>query len=183
MTYLESVFTRPTDRCPYPELWHSDNADASEWEVIEFLGGLVRALQPELVVETGTHQGYAAQSMALAIEKNGHGHLITIEINHNSVVAARIMLPDWVEVVEGSSFEWVPNPPRTINLLYVDGAKDRVGEFTHLAPWLVKGSIVVFHDTAHEWMDNEMRRVIDTYPVHAISLPTPRGLTIMEMLA
>ncbi len=178
---LESRFTRPTDRCPYPEYWHSDNADATEWEVIDFLGGLVRALQPELVVETGTHQGYAAQAMAWAIEKNGHGHLITIEIEPTRVAAARKMLPAWVEVVEGSSLEYIPN--REIDLLYVDGARERVEEFIHLEPWLQAGAFAVFHDTAHEWMEVEVRtRIEDVYPVRALHLPTPRGLTVMEVL-
>jgi Methyltransferase domain len=41
---------------------------------------LVRALQPELVYETGTHLGLGSLTLAEALRRNGHGRLITFDI-------------------------------------------------------------------------------------------------------
>ncbi len=54
---LESTFTPPDPDCPRPDWWHARDAQATEDEVIELVAGFVRALQPELVLETGTYLG------------------------------------------------------------------------------------------------------------------------------
>ena len=41
----------------------------------------VRILEPELIVETGTDKGLGALVMAAALLRNGHGRLLTIDIN------------------------------------------------------------------------------------------------------
>lgn len=45
---------------------------------------LVRALEPEHVVETGTDKGIGSLVLARALERNGHGQLTTIDINDDS---------------------------------------------------------------------------------------------------
>ena len=42
---------------------------------------LVRELQPECVVETGTDKGLGSVVLAAALLRNGHGRLITMDIN------------------------------------------------------------------------------------------------------
>jgi hypothetical protein len=41
---------------------------------------LVRALQPQSVLETGTYKGYSTSEIARAIKLNGSGHLVTVDI-------------------------------------------------------------------------------------------------------
>ena len=48
----ESDFTAPHEYVPHPEWWHAADSDATEEEVGALIGALVRALQPEFVVET-----------------------------------------------------------------------------------------------------------------------------------
>ena len=47
----------------------------------EFIYGLVRALKPMLVVETGTYRGLTAEAIGNALADNGTGDLVTVEIN------------------------------------------------------------------------------------------------------
>lgn len=70
---------------------------------------LVRAAQPEYVIETGTHLGLGSCAIAAALLRNGHGRLTTIDIDPDSgcligepwssVVDCRI--GDSVEVLRG----------------------------------------------------------------------------------
>jgi predicted O-methyltransferase YrrM len=59
----------------------SFNDAGVECEVGEFLYGMVRILQPERVLETGTHHGIGASYLASGLRDNGKGHLDTIEFN------------------------------------------------------------------------------------------------------
>ena len=49
----EARFTSPSELCPHPERWTSRDIEATENEVLELVHGLIRALQPDLVLETG----------------------------------------------------------------------------------------------------------------------------------
>jgi predicted O-methyltransferase YrrM len=42
---------------------------------------VIRALQPESIVETGTDKGLGSVVIASALIRNGHGHLTTMDIN------------------------------------------------------------------------------------------------------
>lgn len=52
---LESRWTPARDWCPHPEYWHSPDSEATEVEVSEFIGSLVRLIQPEFVLEIGSY--------------------------------------------------------------------------------------------------------------------------------
>lgn len=58
---------------------------------------IVRALGPELVIETGTDKGLGSVVLAAAILRNGHGQLATIDVNPASgyLIGGR-----WAEVVD-----------------------------------------------------------------------------------
>ena len=51
---------------------------------------LIRIVQPQLVVETGTDKGLGAAVILQALKRNGHGKLITIDINQKSGFYFRI---------------------------------------------------------------------------------------------
>ena len=50
----------------------------------KFLYALIRALKPETVLEVGTAQGGSARHIAEALEANGNGRLITVDVDQNS---------------------------------------------------------------------------------------------------
>jgi predicted O-methyltransferase YrrM len=66
---------------------------------------LIRALEPEHVVETGTHLGLGSCAIAAALLRNGHGHLTTIDIDAD---AGHLIGGQWASVVDrrtGDSIE------------------------------------------------------------------------------
>ncbi|MCE9613197.1 MAG: class I SAM-dependent methyltransferase [Lentisphaerae bacterium] len=178
---LESDFTPPSDICPHPEYWHTGDCETTEQEVVELIGALVRALQPELVVETGSYKGVMSESIGRALKQNGHGRLITFEIDAVLAEVARRAcrrLP--VEVLHQSSLAWTP--PGKIDFAWLDsGIETRVQEFEQYYPFL-KGSIIGIHDTAphHPVRAQVKARLLDR--LSPIWLPTPRGVLLAQVL-
>ena len=66
---------------PEYELWSCEHPDASEDEVVELLGSLVRAEKPKVSVEVGAHIGVATEAIGRALERNGRGHLHSFELD------------------------------------------------------------------------------------------------------
>ena len=177
----ESTFTQPTDICPHPEYWHSQDCEATEAEVVELIGSLIRALQPECVVETGTYKGDMAEAIGRSLKKNGHGRLITFEVDPSLYKVSRRRcrgLP--VDLRLQSSLEWEPTGP--IDFCWLDsGIETRIHEFQKYYPHL-KGAIVAIHDTAPH---HPVRAEIEKHILSQLSpiwLPTPRGVMIGQVL-
>ena len=173
----ESDFTPPSEHCPRPELWHSTDSESSEIEVSEFLAGLARLIQPELVVETGTGLGATSARIGRALVANGHGKLITFEPVHDIAEAAKsacLGLP--IEIREHRAEGWRPN--ERIDLCFFDAGDiaGRATNFLHWRPWL---HFVVFHDTApHHPLRGPLNDLRVKGVLELIHFPTPRGLTI-----
>lgn len=64
----------------------------SEYEMGDFLYGLVRMVKPELVVETGCYFGDSSLKIAQALLHNGTGELITCDTDHSKADFVRGML-------------------------------------------------------------------------------------------
>lgn len=47
----------------------------------DLLYGLVRALQPDFVLETGTHKGRSTRAISSALLENGNGWMITVDMD------------------------------------------------------------------------------------------------------
>lgn len=143
----------------------------------ELVAAFVRALQPELVVETGTCWGWTALAIGEALARNGHGRLVTLEVDEAKCAAASERcagLP--VEVRCQSSLTFDPGEP--VGFAWFDSLLElRVAEFRRYQPWL---SIVGFHDTSPNM--GTLAADVAALPVAAINLPTPRGVTIAEVL-
>lgn len=58
---------------------------------------IVRAIEPESVVETGTHLGLGSCVIAAALLRNGHGRLTTIDIDADS---GYLIAEPWAKVIE-----------------------------------------------------------------------------------
>lgn len=180
-TRRESDYTEPSAYCPHPEYWHTGDCETTEMEVVELIGALMRALQPELVVETGTYKGIMARAIGEALKKNGHGRLITFEIDPALYEVSRKAcrrLP--VEVRHQSSLDWTPTGP--IDFCWLDSGLDtRVREFEAYYPYL-KGRFVGIHDTAPHHPVRQL--VLDAIRdrLSPMWLPTPRGVMLAQVL-
>lgn len=182
----ELLFTYPSVECPHPERWTADTRGATENEVSELIAAFVRALQPNLVVETGTLLGNTAVAIGYALLRNNeHGRLFTLDIQENYVAAcqARVKgLP--VTCVHQSSLDW--EPPGPVDLLFSDSELDlRASEIRHYRKWMHDRSVVIVHDTAkhHEyplWRDLDAL-VVDRVLGSVTYLPTPRGIAICRV--
>ena len=171
---LESSFSPPWESCPHPELWHAHDGMATEVEVLELVAAFVRATQPELVVETGTHRGFGAEAIGDALYRNGHGRLVTLELDPVLVAEARERVTGLpVEVVQGSSFDFVPLAP--IDFAWFDSEPEiRAAEFVAFRPHMHSRSVVGFHDTHPRHL---YRPQLDSLGIQLLDLPTPRGVT------
>lgn len=177
----ESVWTAPRDDCPHPEWWHAADGQGTELEVTALVAAFVRALQPEYVLETGTHTGQTAHAIGLALLENGHGELETLEPDYEKCqIALRRCsypkdLPVTVQQIKSLDFE----VDRWIDFAWFDSLLDlRVLEFEHFRPWLSPGAIVGFHDTGpHKGDFGE--QVAELGPT--LQLPTPRGVTFLQV--
>lgn len=171
---LESEFTPATAICPRPDYWHAYDGMATEAEVLELVAAFVRALQPEVVVETGTHRGFGAEAIGQALARNGHGHLFTFEIDEalHAEASERVTgLP--VTCVLGSSMdEWAGD---AIDFAWFDSETNlRVAEFEHFRPHFSARCVVGFHDTNEH---HGYRPTLDLLGPEWLDLPTPRGVT------
>lgn len=186
----ESKYSVPVEVCPHPEYWSATDWHSPEIEVSAMVGGLVRGLQPDLVVETGTAWGQTAEQIGIALLANGHGRLVSLEVDSFRVGYARERcdgLP--VEIVECPSLDWEPDGP--VEFCWFDSLFPlRVAEFWAYRPFMRTGTVVVFHDTVAgagggQFPDGkDLRATIEDElsGVRLVHLPTPRGVTLGEVL-
>jgi len=176
----ESLFTGPSPWCPQPQYWHAEDEWGTELEVTELVAAFVRALQPEVVVETGTYAGQTAQAIGQALARNGHGMLWTVEIVPGHADQARercLGLP--VEVVTGDSVTW--DVPDGIGFAWIDG-DDRHAEITHLLGSFAPGAVLGMHDAApHHKFTAQVQPLIAAGHLKPITLHTPRGVMFAEV--
>jgi predicted O-methyltransferase YrrM len=185
---LESRWTPARDWCPHPEYWHSPDSEATEVEVSEFIGSLVRMIQPDFVLETGTYMGHTTLEIARALYMNGHGRGISLEADGNLAAEAQRRLQNFmgsnntVQVLNMNSMEY--NPIENIDFAFFDSWQEgRILEFEKFynAGWLKKGAIVAFHDTAphHQVRKSIVEGGHDYFTI--IDFHTPRGLVLGQV--
>lgn len=173
ITYMREV---------WDERYECANEMCMEREVQEFVWGLVRALKPNLVVETGSYHGSTAEVIGNALEDNGCGHLLSIERDSelaNAATSRCAHLPR-VTIVHADSLtfpttRW-PSDRCPIDLLIIDGADERDQECRAFIPFLAPKAIVLRHDAivGTPVRDGELDG-FDT-----VILNTPRGLSLSQ---
>lgn len=175
--------------CPHPERYHSDNDDASEHEVSLLAAAFVTALQPDVVIETGTHTGQTARLIGEALARNGQGHLHTIETEECFAVPARqncAGLP--VTVVQDDSQHWLRSGevPGPVGFAWIDGLwEHRIPDIEALLPHMAPGGIFGIHDTGPQWpqqVEKQLQVLADAGKIRLLTLRTPRGVTFAQVL-
>ena len=182
-TDQEARYTPPSQDCPHPERWHSKDWDSAETEVTDLVAAFVKALRPDVVVETGTAFAQTAEAVGWVLRQAGVGHLHTIEIDPERVAAARTVckgLP--VTVHETSSLDY--DPPDGIGFAWFDSLFDlRVPEFRRYYPKMAPHAIVGFHDTApHFPVWPQIEQLEAEGLLLPIRLATPRGVVFGEVV-
>lgn len=94
---IESLFGPVARRGDvHPELERAEEFHLGNWgagaatiEEAQFLHALVLVLKPMHCLETGTETGWTAAHIAAALERNGKGHLVTLEIDPKRAEEAR----------------------------------------------------------------------------------------------
>jgi hypothetical protein len=179
----EAQWTPPRPDCRHPGWWTATDEDSTELEVTELVAAFVRALQPELAVETGTAFGQTAHAIGRALRRNGHGRLVTLEpkARRAAISRARVArLP--VEVRVQTSLDYEPDQP--VDFAWLDSVIElRAEEFRHFLPHMHAGTVVGFHDTGPQHgLRPLLDELVDTGLMAALVLATPRGVTFAQPL-
>lgn len=190
----ESRFSGSDWMCPNPGFWTSTDDHSTEIEVSDMLAGLVRGLQPDYVVETGSAWGQTSEAIGKVLKLNGHGRIVSLEVDSERVEYSRNRcegLP--VECLQMSSMDYVPDGQ--IEFAFFDSLFPlRVPEFLRYYPYMKKGIIVAFHDShpghgGGQFPDGSMdlRTTIITELeqkgyLKALYFQTPRGISVCEVM-
>jgi hypothetical protein len=112
---------------------------------------IVRAAQPDHVIETGTHLGLGSCAIAAALLRNGHGRLTTIDIDPN---AGYLIAEPWANVIDrriGNSVD-ILTELRDVAMFLHDSLHTydyETRELTAVEPNL-RADAVILSDNAHE---------------------------------
>jgi predicted O-methyltransferase YrrM len=115
---------------------------------------LARGCGARSIVEFGTSFGISTLHLAAALRDNGGGHLITTEFEPSKVARARDNLTaggliDLVEIREGDALQTLRvNPPETVDLLLLDGAKALYPEILSLVESRLRPGAFIVADNA-----------------------------------
>lgn len=173
----ESTWTHPRPDCPNPERWSAPDAYATEAEVTELVAAMVRALQPEFCIETGSWIGTTTEAIGRALARNGHGELVSLELDEAKAEQARVRcdgLP--VTVLAQSSMAYTPDRP--VDFAWFDSECDlRPLEFFRYAVAMHDRTVVGFHDTGPQHPVRELLAPLERDgTLSPLYLPTPRGV-------
>ena len=112
---------------------------------------LVRAVQPDHIVETGTHLGLGSCAIAAALLRNGHGRLTTIDIDPD---AGYLIEEPWASAIDrrtGNSVALLTEL-EDVDIFLHDSLHTydhEIREFTAIEPNL-RSNAIVLSDNAHE---------------------------------
>ena len=146
------------------------------------IAGLIRGLQPDVVIETGAAFGQTTAMILAALDENQHGMLITCEIDPQRRLG---ITPHPRLIILGNSLDVNPAEFAPIDFVFFDSLPElRVPEFRFYRRYMRSGTIVAWHDTAAQasgGLGKALREEIEQLNLSLIHLPTPRGLTLAEI--
>ena len=174
---------------PYKESVQIDGSGVDEG-VAQLLTGLVAALRPRVVLETGTHKGRSTQAIAMALDCNEQGHMWTVDMDNYGTLDAALS-PDErrrVTQIVGRSPQCFDQEPLKdlvgIDFAFIDGDHTKEGVLNELA-------FVDAHRASTCWvaLDNTrdagwvgVREALDEYTDYPkITLNTMCGMDIIQM--
>ena len=184
--FRQSEWIPPTPECPHPERWKMLDPQTAEIEVLDLLESLIRAVKPELIVETGTFIGHSAIRMARALQENGIGRIITIEYDPAVFAKAKQQIEasgvaPWIECRNASSLDTTIHG--AIDLFYSDSDLNiREQEVRHFLPQIKPQGLVLIHDASSHFkvVREAALRLEAEGLLSVVLLSSPRGLCIAQ---
>lgn len=147
-----------------------------------FLYGLIRALRPAVVVETGTHKGLTSLYMTHALFDNRWGILHTIDPKEWGAPGNFRKFPELEELItfhvaRGDEVEI----EEEIDFLFLDGLheyEEVTSEMKHLLPKLSDRGVVAFHDAGGDNASVGVRQAVSDAKLNAILIPTYNNIIL-----
>lgn len=129
---------------------------------------LIRATQPERVVETGTDKGLGSCLMAAALQRNGHGRLSTYDINPESGFLIQPPYADVIDVNVGDSVEGLAQINEPVDIFLHDSLHTESYELAELdaVEARLSPNALVLSDNSHatlalsSWAERTGRRFL-----------------------
>lgn len=147
---ISQVLGLPVELESTDRRWLCFDDGGVEVEVGEFLYGLVRAIKPQRICETGLYSGISCMYMAMALKENGFGHIDSIEYEEKHITRSKerllkMKLVDYVTIYHESSLEFITQ--QNYDLLLLDTELNlRFKELVRFYPSLNDGGIALIHD-------------------------------------
>lgn len=160
-----------------------------EHEVGDFLYGLTRLFKPKRCLTTGTRFGISDAYVALALEHNGSGELVTVEINpYSSGKAVELFeslgVSDRVTAVVGDALDVAVDGRFQIAFLDTEH-RTRFAEFAEFYEQIDSGGVIAIHDLKRDCPESVWgeipKTVVDALRSGELAkahFPNPRGLTL-----
>jgi len=180
----------------HPELPRSHLFHLGGWgkgsasiEEANFLAALVLICKPRFIAETGSESGWTAAHMAHSCRANGFGRVLSMELHEEQALEARQNIRDyelegWCEIRVCDSMAEIPKLIEEVDFAYLDTAIGMRGmELRALRPHLSRGAIVAIHDTSELHPHHGGYMILEDIKelgLQTITLPSPRGLTILQ---
>jgi caffeoyl-CoA O-methyltransferase len=156
----------------------------------QFLFALVAPQWDCEVLEIGGSRGYSSVWLGAGVRHLG-GRVLSLENDPAKVAAwrrniAEAGLEDWVELVEGDSFEELPQIQDVFDIVFIDAEKEDYERLFELArDKLEPGALVVADNVlSHEETLGAYSRARQSDPtLESVTLPLDRGLELSVILS
>lgn len=106
--------------------------------------------RPDVIIETGTQYGYSTFFLAKACEFWGQGMVYTIDPCDDNI-RPEIKENPYIKCIKDKSYEALPgllDTVKQVDIAFIDSWKRlALQEFMLIDPYVVKGGLVIFHDT------------------------------------
>jgi hypothetical protein len=153
------------------------------------LYALVRYCRPERILEFGTDHGGSAKHMAAACQRNGKGHVWTVDINADAGDGLRIADRRWITQVTADAALWVrAYRGEVFDFIFEDASHSEFlchVVYNHLPVLLKPGGLILSHDVnmgVGKAILKGIRKggVPMDEVIYAIPEPSPLGFSIYQ---
>jgi len=181
-------------------LFHSEDSISTEEEYLYLLYALIYCLKPFKVLETGTCYGIGTAYICRALQKNGFGHVFSLEIEPQLVKKGWAQLEldgleEWADIICTDSMEYLANTGEQFDFAFFDSLlplRTKELKICLERKLLKSGTIFAMHDTSR------LRTITPGSPdpqtpihwkkfeaiegIRWIEFPLSRGLTLGQVI-
>lgn len=147
-----ALYYRTFDQTTRP----APNIDPQGWSMpvceAAMLYAITRAMRPKTILELGTHVGYSASCMLDALERNGSGRIVTLDVKQQVAAGSRLATSYRVFPLTSDGVAFSKQIAFPIDMIFEDGGHTVEGTSEFLRnclPHLKSGGIVISHDVAY----------------------------------